>query len=51
VAWSRRVVSPAGSDDAGGIGVEFLGGAADQLGALEQFIDAHRGDASAEPVV
>lgn len=48
VAWSRRVMAPRESDADSGIGIEFLGGAADQFGALEEFIDTHRVDEPGE---
>jgi Tfp pilus assembly protein PilZ len=38
VAWSKTVMSPRQSDDAGGIGVEFLGGAVRHFAALENYI-------------
>ncbi|MDH3211030.1 MAG: PilZ domain-containing protein [Myxococcales bacterium] len=38
VAWSKTVMSPHEHDDEGGIGVEFLGGAASHLTALEDYI-------------
>lgn len=39
VAWSRRIVRPGDAPDQGGIGVEFLGAAADRIRALEALID------------
>ena len=38
VAWSKTVMAPRESDDTGGIGVEFLGGAANHFSALEDYI-------------
>lgn len=40
VAWSKRVVSPRENDNDAGIGIEFLGGAADHLGALQAYLDS-----------
>jgi hypothetical protein len=39
VAWSRSSLSPAGKTERSGFGVEFLGGAADELSALESFLE------------
>ena len=39
VAWQRRVMTPGGRDSECGVGVEFLGAAADHFSALEDFID------------
>ncbi len=38
VAWTKRVLTPEQPEPDSGVGVEFLGGAADQLAALEDFI-------------
>jgi Tfp pilus assembly protein PilZ len=46
VAWSRRITSPGPGDAGSGIGIEFLGAAADHFQALEEFI-AHRDEESA----
>ena len=43
VAWSKTVMAPRESDDTGGIGVEFLGGASNHFSALEDYI-VDRGD-------
>ena len=48
VAWSKTVLSPRESDDTGGIGVEFLGGAANHFSALEDYIGDRR-DSTNEP--
>jgi uncharacterized protein (TIGR02266 family) len=49
VAWTRRELAP-GAPAGAGIGLEFLGGAADQLASLESFVAAHEGAArSAAP--
>ena len=42
VAWSKRVLTPRERDQEAGIGVEFLGGAAEQFNALEHYIDKLR---------
>jgi Tfp pilus assembly protein PilZ len=39
IAWSKRVLTPRERDVQAGIGVEFLGGAAEHFSALESFID------------
>jgi Tfp pilus assembly protein PilZ len=39
IAWSKRVLTPRERDVQAGIGVEFLGGAAEQFAALESYID------------
>ncbi len=38
VAWTKRVMAPRKRDELAGIGIEFLGGASDQLKMLEEFI-------------
>ena len=38
VAWTKRSLSPEQPEPDSGVGVEFLGGAADQLAALADFI-------------
>ena len=38
VAWSRRVLGPDDRPTSDGVGVEFLGGPADQLATLESFL-------------
>ena len=47
VAWTKRVLSPEGPHVDSGVGVEFLGGASDQLSALEDYV-SQAGDAPAE---
>lgn len=39
VAWTKRVITPDGSDADSGIGIEFLGGASEHFSALEQFLN------------
>ena len=39
IAWSKRVLTPRERDIQAGIGIEFLGGAAEQFSALENYID------------
>jgi Tfp pilus assembly protein PilZ len=39
IAWSKRVLTPRERDVQAGIGIEFLGGAAEQFSALEDYID------------
>jgi uncharacterized protein (TIGR02266 family) len=39
VAWSRRVLGESEDAGASGVGVEFVGGAPDQLTALERFLE------------
>ena len=38
VAWSKRLVGESPADAASGIGIEFLGGSAEQFAVLEEFI-------------
>lgn len=38
VAWTKRSLSPRQLEPDSGVGVEFLGGAAEQLAALEDFL-------------
>ena len=38
VAWTKRVLASREQDANAGVGIEFLGGAAEQFDALEQFI-------------
>ena len=38
IAWSKRVLAPAGGAEDDGVGVEILGAPGDQLEALESFI-------------
>lgn len=38
VAWTKRVLTQGAPEPDSGVGVEFLGGAADQLSALEDFL-------------
>lgn len=47
VAWTKRVISPRGDEPDSGVGVEFLGGAAEQFAALDDFLD--RGETRAAP--
>lgn len=46
VAWSKRVLGPPGRAPGSGVGIEFLGGAADQFAALEDFIEDQNDPAS-----
>jgi Tfp pilus assembly protein PilZ len=39
IAWSKRVLTPRERDVQAGIGIEFLGGAAEHFAALETWID------------
>jgi Tfp pilus assembly protein PilZ len=39
IAWSKRVLTPRERDVQAGIGIEFLGGAAEHFAALENYID------------
>jgi uncharacterized protein (TIGR02266 family) len=43
VAWVKRVLAPSPAVADSGIGIEFLGGAAEQFAALEDFI-SHRSE-------
>jgi Tfp pilus assembly protein PilZ len=39
IAWSKRVLTPRERDVQAGVGIEFLGGAAEHFAALENYID------------
>jgi Tfp pilus assembly protein PilZ len=40
VAWTKRAITPEGEETLdSGVGVEFLGGASDQLAAIEAFLN------------
>ena len=47
VAWTRRVLTQGAPQPDSGVGVEFLGGAADQLAALDEYL-TRGGDGPAE---
>ncbi len=38
IAWVKRVLSPNSSENDSGIGIEFLGGASEQLQALDEYV-------------
>jgi Tfp pilus assembly protein PilZ len=38
IAWTRRALSPGSPEPDSGVGIEFLGGASDQLAALEDYL-------------
>ena len=40
VAWQRRIITTSGTSNESGVGVEFLGAAAEQFSELENFIEA-----------
>jgi Tfp pilus assembly protein PilZ len=42
VAWTKRIMAPRESENDAGIGIEFLGAAAEQFSALEDFIDKYQ---------
>jgi hypothetical protein len=44
VAWTKRVMTPDERNQDAGVGIEFLGGVAEQFSALQDFID-RRGEA------
>jgi Tfp pilus assembly protein PilZ len=47
VAWTKRALEPRSSELDTGVGIEFLGGSASQLSALEDYVarrDESRGD-------
>lgn len=53
VAWVKRVLDPRNQTTDSGVGIEFLGGASEELAALADYLDRgepplHKGDASAE---
>ena len=39
VAWTKRVITPDGSEADSGVGIEFLGGASEHFSALEHFLN------------
>ena len=39
VAWTRRILAPHSHDPESGIGIEFIGGAADHFTALDRYIE------------
>jgi Tfp pilus assembly protein PilZ len=53
VAWTRRTIEPGATAqekrEGAGIGIEFLGGATDQLSALEEYISTNS-DIPSDPV-
>jgi len=42
VAWTKRIMTPHEPEVESGIGIEFIGGAAEEFAALERFIDSQR---------
>jgi hypothetical protein len=42
VAWTKRIMTPHSRDAESGIGIEFIGGASEQFGALEKFINSRQ---------
>ena len=50
IAWSKRVLTPRERDVQAGIGIEFLGGAAEHFAALENYIDELIESGAAEDV-
>ena len=47
VAWSRRMVTPGAQPGEGGIGIEFLGAAADRIRELESLISLREAETRA----
>ena len=45
VAWTKRIMTPQTREVESGIGIEFIGGSADQFAALERYIDASQDEA------
>jgi len=43
VAWTKRAITASGEQPDSGVGVEFLGGAAEQLAALADFVEQRPG--------
>jgi uncharacterized protein (TIGR02266 family) len=39
VAWTKRIMAPNPGDPESGIGIEFIGGSAEQFAALEDYIE------------
>jgi hypothetical protein len=46
VAWTKRIMAPHSREGESGIGIEFIGGAAEQFAALDGYISEHQGDAT-----
>jgi hypothetical protein len=44
VAWTKRIMTPHTREVESGIGIEFIGGSADQFAALERYIDASQNE-------
>ena len=44
VAWTKRIMTSHARDTESGIGIEFIGGAAEQFAAREEYIDAKESD-------
>ena len=38
VAWSRRILTPDGSEDEGGVGLQFIGASGDQMALLDHYL-------------
>jgi uncharacterized protein (TIGR02266 family) len=49
IAWVKRVLSPDPRDSESGIGIEFLGGASEQLRALDEYVSDRSSDSFPEP--
>jgi Tfp pilus assembly protein PilZ len=45
VAWTKRIMTAHTREDESGIGIEFIGGAAEQFAALERYIDSQHSSA------
>ena len=45
VAWTKRIMTPHTREVESGIGIEFIGGSADQFAALERYIDSSQNEA------
>ena len=45
VAWTKRIMTSHTREVESGIGIEFIGGSADQFAALERYIDASQNEA------
>lgn len=48
IAWQRRVMTPEGTEEGSGVGIEFLGASSEQFTALEDYIEREAVDDEAD---
>lgn len=44
VAWSRRILTPDGGEDDGGVGLQFVGTSGDQMAVLDRYLYGRDGE-------